>query len=87
LKEQGLHLLNSALLQYFDQKRTRVSLRIPLEQAELRTLLYKQNAIVEETFCSDSVWEIEASLNKQLIEYFSAYIQNSSKENLNHPAA
>ena len=87
LKEQGIHLLISALQQYFDQASTQVSLRIPLQQAELRTLLYKQNAIIEETFCSDNAWEIEATLNKQLLEYLEDYIQEKPGENVNHPAA
>ena len=87
LKEQGIHLLISALQQYFDQARVQVSLRIPLEHPQLRTLLYKQDAVIKETFCSDNVWEIEAALNKSLIEYFQDYIQENPGEKIKHPAA
>ncbi|MEM8843548.1 MAG: ribosome rescue GTPase HflX [Pseudomonadota bacterium] len=87
LKNQGIHLLNSALLQFFDHQRTTVSLSIPLEQSDLRTLLYNQNAILEENFTSENLWEIEASLNQELLERFTDYIQENKVENLRHPAA
>ena len=46
LKDQGMHLIHSALLQYFDAQQYNVNLVLPLDQAELRTQLYKHNAII-----------------------------------------
>lgn len=81
LKDQGMHLIKSALLQYFDAQQYNVSLILPLEQAELRTQLYKHNAIIEETFHPDGHWEIEASLSKELKDRFLAYISKQSEVN------
>ena len=77
LHDQGLNLLNSALSQYFDQQHQQVSLKLPLEQPELRSLLYKHNAIISEAYDPDGHWVVAARLNNQLYERFSAYIKSS----------
>ena len=65
LAEQGIHLLQSALQQYFEQQRTHVTLHLPLSHANLRTELYEQDAVIKETFTAEGTWEIEASLSLQ----------------------
>ena len=87
LKNLGMNLLSSTLLQYFESKHTQVTLRLPLEQAQLRAKLYKQNAVISETFHHDGHWDIEASLNKTLIERFLPYLhQHTDPESPQHKA-
>ena len=69
-----MNLLDSALLQYFESKHTRVTLHLPLEQSELRTLLYNQKAVINETFNPEGIWEIEASLSNSLKDRFEPYL-------------
>ena len=73
LKNQGLHLLHSALQQKFAHQRTRIKLRLPLERAELRTQLYEQDAVLKETFDPKGVWEIEAYVRSEQHERFLPY--------------
>ncbi len=87
LKDQGMNLLHSTLLQYFKSKHTQLTLHLPLEQAQLRALLYKQNAVISETFHPDGHWEIEASLSNTLIDRFLPYLhQYSDPESPPHKA-
>ncbi len=78
LKDQGMNLLYSALLQYFESAQTKVTVHLPLEQTELRTLLYEQNAVLNETFQAEGIWEIEASLSNTLKDRFEPYLYNSA---------
>lgn len=80
LKDQGMNLLQSALLQYFAREQLEVTLHLPVTQAELRTLLYNENAVIKETFNADGQWEIQASLNKTIRHRFEPYIDLSSDE-------
>ncbi len=87
LKDQGMNLLNSALLQYFASKHTQATIHLPLEQTELRALLYEENAILSETFNPEGLWEIEASLNNSLKERFSAYLYTpTTDKSIEHEA-
>jgi GTP-binding protein HflX len=74
LKDQGMNLLDSALLQYFESKHTQVILHLPLDQTELRSLLYNQKAVINETFIPEGIWEIEASLSNSLKDRFEPYL-------------
>jgi GTP-binding protein HflX len=74
LKDQGMNLLDSALLQYFESKHTQVTLHLPLDQTELRSLLYNQKAVINETFIPEGIWEIEASLSNSLKDRFEPYL-------------
>ena len=73
LEEQGMHLLHSALQQHFEHQRLHVTLRLPLSEAELRTELYEQDAVIKETFDPEGVWEIEAFLQMEAHERFLPY--------------
>lgn len=87
LKDQGIDLLHSALLQYFDSLHTNVVLHLSLEQADLRTQLYKQNSVISETFHPEGHWEIEASLSAKLKDRYLPYISELSEaESLQHKA-
>ena len=87
LKDQGMNLLHSALRQYFESKQTQATLHLPLDQPELRTLLYQQNAVISETFNPDGLWEIEASLNNSLRERLSDYLYMAADdESVQHEA-
>lgn len=79
LQDQGLNLLSSALSQYFDQQHHRVALTLPLQQAELRDLLYKHDAIIAESFDPSGRWNIEARLTHELYERLAAFINTSSE--------
>lgn len=74
LKDQGMKLLHSALIQYFASKQTRVMIHLPLDQAELRTLLYQQSTVINETFNPEGYWEIESSLNNSLRERLADFV-------------
>ena len=87
LKNLGMNLLDTALLQYFESKQTKVTLHLPLEQTELRTLLYSQKAVINETFNPKGVWEIEASLSNSLKDRFEPYlIKQPNNESSQHKA-
>lgn len=87
LEDQGMNLLHSALLQFFETKHTQATIHLPLDQAELRALLYDENAVISETFNPDGLWEIEASLNNSLKERFSAYVYTPlAEESAQHEA-
>ena len=79
LKDQGINLLTSSLKQYFDHQKQHVSLRLPMDEQQLRTLLYKNHAVINETFNADGSWEIEAQLNDELYTKMTPFI-NSSPE-------
>ena len=74
LNNEGMHLLHSALQQYFEHQRLRVTLRLPLDRSELRTLLYEQDAIIKETFAPEGIWEIEALVYSEQHERFLPYL-------------
>lgn len=80
LKETGINLLHSALLQHFEKEQTQAVIHLPLEHSELRTLLYQQNAVVNETYNPDGIWEIEASLNNSLRQRLAQFIYTPSEE-------
>lgn len=87
LNDQGMNLLHSALTQYFSSRQTQVTIHLPLEQAELRALLYQQGTVISETFTENGQWEIEASLNNSLKERFVDYIyMPSNSETIEHEA-
>ena len=73
LQKQGIHLLHSALQQYFEQQRIRVTLRLPMSETELRSELYEQDAVLAETFDPAGVWEIEALLKSETHERYLSY--------------
>lgn len=79
LKDQGLNLLTSALKQYFDRQKHLVSLSLPMNEQQLRTLLYNNHAVISETFSPDGIWEIEAQLNNELYTKMTPFI-NASPE-------
>ena len=87
LKDQGMNLLNSALLQYFESQHSQAVIHLPIEQTELRSLLYQENAVVSEIFNPKGQWEIEASLSNSLKERFSPYLYiPDSEESAEHEA-
>jgi len=87
LNDQGMNLLHSALIQYFSSTQTQATLHLPLEQAEIRAMLYQQGAVINETFTEDGQWEIEASLNNSLRERLVDYIyMPTNSETIEHEA-
>ncbi len=74
LKDQGMNLLHSALVQYFTDQQTRAIIHLPLEKAELRTHLYQNNAVLNETFNPKGRWEIEVILDNSLLQRFADYL-------------
>lgn len=70
LQEQGMPLLISALQQFFSNLHQKMTLRLPLNQAELRAKLYNHNSVVKETFHTEGVWEMEVTLNSELEDLF-----------------
>lgn len=79
LKDQGIHLLQSALQQYFSQQYKRLTLHLPLDQAELRARLYNQKAVVEETFQPEGIWHIQATFNGEIDECFRPFIADTGE--------
>ena len=62
-------------------------IHLPIEQTELRSLLYQENAVVSEIFNPKGQWEIEASLSNSLKERFSPYLYiPDSEESAEHEA-
>ncbi len=74
LREKGINLLHSALIQHFESKQTQVTIHLPLEQSDLRALLYQENAVINETYHPDGRWEIEASLSNSLRQRLADYV-------------
>lgn len=74
LEDQGINLLQAALQQYFQARQYQVTVRLPLDRAELRSLLYKHNAVVNEHFSPDGLWEIEACMDNSLKQRFADYL-------------
>jgi GTP-binding protein HflX len=79
LKNQGLNLLTSALKQYFERQKQHVFISLPMDEQQLRTLLYKNQAVIHETFDPQGTWEIEAQLNNELFTKMTAFIRSSSE--------
>ena len=87
LHDQGIHLLHSALQQYFEHQRIRMTLRLPMSEATLRAELYQQDAVLNETFDPIGVWEIEALLKPETHERFLSYKLNPDEnEDSQHKA-
>ena len=87
LKNQGLNLLTSALKQYFERQKQHVFISLPMDEQQLRTLLYKNQAIINETFDPQGTWEIEAHLNNELFTKMTAFIRPSSEHDTISPEA
>ena len=87
LKDQGISLLTSALKQYFDRQKQHVFISLPMDEQQLRTLLYKNQAVIHETFNPQGTWEIEAQLNNELFTKMTAFIRSSSEHDTISPEA
>ena len=87
LKNQGLNLLTSALKQYFERQKQHVFISLPMDEQQLRTLLYKNQAVIHETFDPQGTWEIEAQLNNELFTKMTAFIRSSSEHDTISPEA
>ena len=84
LHDQGIHLLHSALQQYFEEQRIRMTLRLPMREAVLRAELYQQDAVIKETIDPAGVWEIEVILKPETHERYLSY-QLCTEENKDSP--
>lgn len=73
LKDQGMPLLVSALQQFFSNLHHKMTLRLPLDQAELRAKLYNDKSVIKETFHPEGVWEMEVTLNREVEDLYRQY--------------
>lgn len=65
LQNQGISMLVSALQQFFSQLHQKMTIRLPLNRAELRTKLYNRNCVLKETFHPEGIWEMEITINSK----------------------
>ena len=87
LQNQGLPLLLSALQQYFEEQRLRMTLRLPISEAVLRAELYQQDAVLKETFDPTGVWEMEVLLKPETHERYLSYkFCPDEEEDIQHKA-
>lgn len=84
LRDQGMNLLRSALQQHFAQHQKRVTLRLPLDQAELRAKLYNENSVIKETYYPEGIWEIEASLSIETQDRYLPFQLNKTDTDKNN---
>lgn len=73
LQDQGMPLLLSALKQFFSQLHRKMTLQLPLSQAQLRAKLYNLNAVIKDTFHPEGMWELEVTLNSKDEDLYRQY--------------
>jgi len=70
LQNQGMPLLLSALQQFFSKLHNKMTLQLPLNQAQMRAKLYNLNAVISETYHPEGMWEMEVTLNSEVEDIF-----------------